>query len=53
MARSYGLMCNYVYRLGEVERNHEIFVNEHRVLASSAVERAADMAAAWFEPVTA
>lgn len=52
MARSYGLMCNYVYRLGEVERNHEIFVNEHRVLASSAVERAADTAAAWFEPAT-
>lgn len=52
MARSYGLMCNYVYRLGEVERNHEIFVNEHRVLASSTVERAADTAAAWFEPAS-
>ncbi len=53
LARSYGLMCNYVYRLGEVERNHEIFVNEHRVLASAAVERAADAAAAWFESATA
>ncbi|MEW5879019.1 MAG: malonyl-CoA decarboxylase [Pseudomonadota bacterium] len=53
LARSYGLMCNYVYRLGEVERNHELFVNEHRVLASSAVERAADAAAAWFGPATA
>ncbi len=52
MARSYGLMCNYVYRLGEVERNHELFVNEHRVLASPAVERAAAAAAAWFEPAT-
>ena len=53
LARSYGMMCNYVYRLGEVERNHEIFVNEHRVLASAAVERAADTAAAWFESATA
>jgi len=53
LARSYGMMCNYVYRLGEVERNHEIFVNEHRVLASSAVERAAETAAAWFESATA
>jgi len=53
LARSYGLMCNYVYRLGEVERNHELFVNEHRVLASDTVQRAADVAAAWFEPATA
>jgi malonyl-CoA decarboxylase len=50
MARSFGLMCNYVYRLTEVERNHELFVNEHRVIASNAVERAAETAAAWFQP---
>ncbi|MCX8115731.1 MAG: malonyl-CoA decarboxylase family protein, partial [Burkholderiaceae bacterium] len=53
LARSYGLMCNYVYRLGEGERNHELFVNEHRVLASDTVRRAADIAAAWFGPATA
>jgi malonyl-CoA decarboxylase len=34
MARSAGLMVNYVYRLKEVERNHEAYVNKHLVVAS-------------------
>jgi malonyl-CoA decarboxylase len=50
MARSFGIMCNYVYRLAEVERNHELFVNEQRVVAADAVARQADEAAAWLEP---
>jgi malonyl-CoA decarboxylase len=34
MARSAGLMVNYVYRLKEVERNHEAYANKHLVVAS-------------------
>lgn len=34
LKRSYGFTANYVYRLSEVERNHEIFANEHAVVAS-------------------
>jgi len=38
---SAGIMANYVYRLDEVEHNHELFVNEHRVIASRQVEHLA------------
>ncbi len=38
LARSAGLMANYVYRLDEVERNHEAFAREHRVIASRRFE---------------
>ncbi len=41
IARSAGLMVNYVYRLDEVERNHELFVNDNRVIASREVEHLA------------
>ena len=34
MARSAGLMVNYVYRLKDVERNHEAYANRHAVVAS-------------------
>jgi malonyl-CoA decarboxylase len=34
-----GMMVNYVYRLAEVERNHEAFVHEHEVIASHAVRK--------------
>ncbi len=34
IARSAGLMVNYVYRLKDVERNHEAYVKEHLVVAS-------------------
>jgi malonyl-CoA decarboxylase len=50
MARSFGIMVNYVYRLAEVERNHELFVNEQRVIAAGPVLRLAEQAAAWFPP---
>jgi malonyl-CoA decarboxylase len=48
MAQSYGLMVNYVYDLGDVERNHEEYMNRHRAVTSGAVEKQAD-AAAWIE----
>ena len=34
MARSAGMMVNYVYRLKDVERNHEAYAKEHIVVAS-------------------
>ena len=41
VSRSAALMVNYVYRLDEVERNHELFANENRVIASREVEHLA------------
>ena len=41
MARSAGLMVNYVYWLNEVERNHERYFREHAIAASAAVEKMA------------
>ncbi len=41
MARSAGMMVNYVYRLDDVERNHERYFAEHAVVASRAVEKLA------------
>jgi malonyl-CoA decarboxylase len=34
MERSAGLMVNYVYRLKDVEHNHEAYANKHLVVAS-------------------
>ena len=41
MARSAGVMVNYVYWLAEVERNHERYFKEHSVAAAPAVEKLA------------
>jgi len=41
VAQSFGLMVNYVYDLDDVERNHEEYVNRHRVVCSGAVEKLA------------
>jgi malonyl-CoA decarboxylase len=41
MARSAGVMVNYVYWLAEVERNHERYFKEHAIAASTAVEKLA------------
>ena len=41
MARSAGLMVNYVYWLAELEQNHERYFREHAVNASPAVEKMA------------
>ena len=41
MARSAGLMVNYVYALPEVEANHDRYFREHAVIASSRVEKLA------------
>jgi malonyl-CoA decarboxylase len=41
MARSAGMMVNYVYWLAEVERNHERYFKEHSIVAAPAVEKLA------------
>ncbi len=38
MRRAAGLMVNYVYRLGEVERNHEAYARDGRVAAARRFE---------------
>jgi malonyl-CoA decarboxylase len=41
LQQSAGLMVNYLYRLEDVEENHEIYVKEHRVAASRQVSKLA------------
>jgi len=41
MQRAAGMMVNYVYRLSDVERNHEAYAREHQVIASSRIEKLA------------
>jgi len=48
-AQSFGMMVNYVYDLAEVERNHEGYVNRHKAVCSSAVDKLARAA----EPLVA
>lgn len=38
LLRSAGMMVNYVYRLGDVERNHEAYAHEHRIVAARRIE---------------
>ena len=41
MARSAGLMANYVYWLAEVEKNHERYFREHFIAAAPVIEKLA------------
>ena len=41
MQRSAGMMVNYVYRLDDVERNHERYFGQHLVVASRAIGKLA------------
>jgi malonyl-CoA decarboxylase len=41
MTRAAGMMVNYVYRLADVERNHERYFRHHTVVASRAVAKLA------------
>jgi malonyl-CoA decarboxylase len=41
LQRSFGLMANYVYRPEDLERNHEVYARESRVIASRTIERLA------------
>jgi malonyl-CoA decarboxylase len=37
--RSYGMTVNYVYRLSDLERNHDAYANQFRVASSRAFQR--------------
>jgi malonyl-CoA decarboxylase len=39
LRQSLGLMVNYVYRLADVERNHEAYAKQYRIAASSEFQR--------------
>lgn len=39
LQRSLGLMVNYVYRLDDVERNHEAYAKRHEIAASATFQR--------------
>src|SRR5579864_9616480 len=39
LQQSYGLMVNYLYDLGYIEKNHEAYAQQHAVVAASAVTR--------------
>ena len=39
MRESAGIMVNYLYRLDDIEENHEAFANNGEVVASSAVKK--------------
>lgn len=38
LQRSVGFSANYVYRLAEVERNHQLYIQDHKVRASREIE---------------
>ena len=39
LRESAGIMVNYLYRLDDIEKNHEAFANQDEVVASSAVKK--------------
>jgi malonyl-CoA decarboxylase len=41
LRQSAGIMINYLYRLAEIEENHEAYTGEGRVTASSALSKLA------------
>src|SRR3954454_9110630 len=51
LRQSHGLMVNYQYDLGEIEKNHEAYAEHRMVVASSAVTRLARPAPLELVPV--
>ncbi len=41
LKQSCGMMINYLYRLSEIEQNHEAYVSEHQITASPTIQRLA------------
>ena len=39
LQQSFGMMINYLYRLGDIEQNHEAYTGEGHIAAASAVTR--------------
>jgi malonyl-CoA decarboxylase len=51
MERSAGLMVNYVYRLDDVERNHELYTKQYKVIASHHIDWLAKRSVLAAEPI--
>jgi malonyl-CoA decarboxylase len=49
--QSHGLMVNYLYDLGDVERNHEAYAEDRTVVAASAIRRLVRAPASELVPV--
>ena len=49
LKRSFGLTVNYVYRLADVERNHEAYARQYRVVASIEFRRLGREAEQFFK----
>jgi malonyl-CoA decarboxylase len=52
LAQSYGLMVNYLYDLGYIEKNHEAYAQQHAVVAASAITRLVHAPAREVVPVS-
>jgi len=52
LAQSFGLMVNYLYDLGYIEKNHEAYAQQHAVVASTAVTRLVTAPAREVVPVS-
>jgi malonyl-CoA decarboxylase len=52
LGQSHGLMVNYLYSIGEIEKNHEVFAESGQVVASREVQRTlrADLASSDLVP---
>jgi malonyl-CoA decarboxylase len=53
MAQSHGVMVNYLYDLGDIEKNHEAYAAHRTVVASNAVTRLVKAASQPILPVPA
>ncbi len=38
LAQSCGVMVNYLYRMNEIETNHELYTGESKIAAASAIK---------------
>jgi malonyl-CoA decarboxylase len=45
LKQSYGMMINYLYRLSEIEQNHEAYISERHITASPTIQRLAKASA--------
>jgi malonyl-CoA decarboxylase len=45
LKQSYGMMINYLYRLSEIEQNHEAYISEHHITTSPTIQRLAKASA--------
>jgi malonyl-CoA decarboxylase len=52
LAQSYGLMVNYLYDLGYIEKNHEAYAQQHAIVASSTITRLVHAQAREVVPVS-